>query len=95
MRHYSMTPSEVARQLASGAAVTADEVPLIQSAVSSRSLKLGDAVEVETRFAASYGIGRRYRSIATLALHLGCPMDGNPVEWLVQEVRGLSEARRS
>ena len=95
MRNYSMTPSEVALHLAAGETVPASELPLIHSGVSSRTIKLTDPVVVESSFADGYGIGRRYRSMGTLALHLGCPLSGNVLEWLVREVRVLWEQRRN
>lgn len=96
MRQYAMTASEAARTLTSGGSVPASEVPLIHSAISVRRLSLADVVGVDAEFADRYGIGRAYRSMATLALHMGCPMVGaNPVEWLIRETRALWEAKRN
>ncbi len=95
MHKYRMTPPEVARRLAGGEAVPLSELPLIGSAISSRTIRLSDPVAVEPGFADSYGIGRRYRSIGTLAQHLGCPPTGNVLEWLVREVRILGEKQRN
>lgn len=96
MRCYQQTPSQVARSLMSGGTVPLSEIPLVQSAVSVRTLSLQDAVVVDVHFAERYGIDRRYRSVATLASHLGCPMVcANPLEWTVRELRHLWEVHQN
>jgi len=97
MRTYTMTPSQVAHELASGRAVLSSEIPFVMCDVrNTRTLRAGDHVLVEQDFADEYGLGRRYHSLATLALHMGCPMIcGNPVEWFVRELRQLWEARKN
>jgi len=95
MRTYGMAPSEVARRLAAGEAVPASELPLVHSGVSIRTIKLTDPVLVEASFAAGYGIGRRYRSMGRLAMHLGYPLSWNALEWLVRELRALWELHRN
>lgn len=97
MRTYTMTPSQVAHALASGRAVPSSEVPFVFADVhNARTLMVSDSVELDRDFAESYGLGLRYRSLATLALHMGCPMVGaNPVEWFVREMRALWEARKN
>ena len=97
MRQYAMTPSQVARALASGQPVPSSEIPFVYCDIrNTRHVRASDGIVVDSEFADSYGIGRRYRSLATLALHIGCPMVcGNPVEWFVREMRSLWEARKN
>jgi len=95
MRTYNMAPPEVARRLAAGEAVPASELPRIHSGVSDRTIKLTDPVVVDPSFAGAYGIGWQYRTMGSLAVHLGWPLNRNVLEWLVRELRVLWEQRRN
>ena len=96
MRFYRWTPSQVSRSLISGEPVPEAEIPFVHSAVSDRTICLRDPVVVDAPFAERYGVGRRHRSMVSLIVELGgVPTVGNPLEWMVRELRALEAIKRN